>query len=188
MTRRPEKSCAQFETAWEFICRAVGNRCRPEPRSSPERTSTSDGAPGRPMIRDSCVTEISVGDGMASTSSSRAWTRYSAAASRGHRGNPQKHMTYRNSANVNPVGFHDGDISRRSCRVRAMSGYRGLVLNESMRFSLREAAKRLCRPDYGFEANSLRRRCASPATSAKSQSRNVTILGFVEVALGQTIQ
>ena len=58
------------------------------------------------MIRDNCATEISVGDGMASTSSSRAWTRYLAAASRGHRGNPQKHMTYRNSANVNPVDGH----------------------------------------------------------------------------------
>ena len=103
MTRRPEKLCAQVETVWDFICRAVGNKCRPEPWSSHGRTSTSIGAAGRPMIRDSCATEISVGDGMASTSSSRAWTRYLAAASRGHRGNPQTHMTYRISANVNPV-------------------------------------------------------------------------------------
>src|SRR5450755_1717656 len=108
MTRRPEKFCAQLETVSDFICRAVGNTCRPKPRSSYGRTSTTIGALGRPMIRDSCVTEISVGDGMASTSSSRAWTRYLAAASRGHRGKPQRHMTYRNSANVNRVGFSDG--------------------------------------------------------------------------------
>src|SRR5450631_3346104 len=108
MTRRPEKSCAQVATVWEFMGRAVGNSCRPEPPSSPGRTSTSDGAPGRPMTRDSCATEISVGDGMASTSCSRARTRYLAAASRGHRDKPQKHMTYRNSKNVNPTDFSCG--------------------------------------------------------------------------------
>src|SRR5882672_6980034 len=122
MTRRPEKLCAQVATVWDFICRAVGNKCRHEPRSSHGRTSTSIGAPGRPMIRDSCATEISVGDGIASTSSSRAWTRYLAAASRGHRGNPQKDMTYRNSANVNLVdafstsSFGYCDVITSGCR------------------------------------------------------------------------
>ena len=77
------------------------------------------------MIRDSCATEISVGDGMASTSSSRAWTRYSAAASRGHRGNPQKHMTYRNSANVNWVCASPAGLGRDGpaiCRFLARRG------------------------------------------------------------------
>src|SRR5260370_7557559 len=99
----PARSEIVLLSVWDFICRAVGNKCRPEPPSSHGRTSTSIGAPGRPIIRDSCATEISVGDGMASTSTSRAWTRYLAAASRGHRGNPQKHMTYRTRANVNLV-------------------------------------------------------------------------------------
>src|SRR4051794_32447190 len=69
------------------------------------------------MIRESCATEISVGDGMASTSSSRAWTRYLAAASRGHRGNPQKHMSYRSSADVNPVDSLVGHSRRRQPRA-----------------------------------------------------------------------
>ncbi|WP_247341959.1 MULTISPECIES: site-specific integrase [unclassified Bradyrhizobium] len=55
------------------------------------RTSTSTGALARPMMRDSCATEISVGDSMASTSSSRAWTRYLAAASRVIAVSPEAH-------------------------------------------------------------------------------------------------
>jgi hypothetical protein len=39
-----------------------------------------------------------------------------------------------------------------------------------------------------FEANVFRRRHASSAASAKSQSRKIAIFGFIEVALGQTIQ
>ena len=42
---------------------------------------------------------------------------------------------------------------------------------------------------YGnFEPNIFRRRRVSSAASAKSQSRNVLIFGFIEVAFGQTIQ
>ena len=114
MTRWPEKLCAQLDIVWAFIRRAVGNKLRSVslPSPSPGRTSISVGAPGRPMIRDSCATEISVGDGMASTSSSRAWTRYSAAASRGHRGNPQNDMTYRNSVDVNPAQMRLTEAAR----------------------------------------------------------------------------
>src|SRR6266702_4651868 len=68
MTRRPEKLCAQHDTFSDFNGRAVGNSRRSEPPSSHGRTSMSNGALGRPMIRDSCTTEISVGEGMASTS------------------------------------------------------------------------------------------------------------------------
>ena len=39
-----------------------------------------------------------------------------------------------------------------------------------------------------FEANVFRRRHASSAASANSQSRKIAIFGFIEVALGQTIQ
>ena len=40
----------------------------------------------------------------------------------------------------------------------------------------------------GLAANNLRRRRASSAASANSQSRNVATFGLVDVALGQTIQ
>ena len=40
----------------------------------------------------------------------------------------------------------------------------------------------------GFDSNTFLRRRASSAASANSQSRNVAIFGFAEVALGQTIQ
>src|SRR5437016_2112551 len=42
--------------------------------------------------------------------------------------------------------------------------------------------------NYNFEPNIFRRRRVSSAASAKSQSRNVVIFGFVAAALGQTIQ
>jgi hypothetical protein len=63
-----------------------------------------------------------------------------------------------------------------------------LVLNEPMPHSLRGAAKYRYRSDYTFEANVFRRRRASSAASAKSQSRKVVIFGFIEIDLGQTIQ
>src|SRR5258708_24358925 len=113
MTRWPDRLSAQPETDWNFIGRAVGNTGWRDSRSSHGRMSISTGAPGRPMIRDNCVTEISDGDGTESTSSSRVWTRYLAAASRGHRGEPQKPMTYRNSGKVNLEGFVRGQLRFR---------------------------------------------------------------------------
>jgi hypothetical protein len=96
-------------------------------------------------------------------------------------------MTYRNRANVNPVDFSGGLFAS----ILPCQGYvrlEALVSNEPTRRSLRGTAKCRRRPDYSFEANIFLRRRASSAASAKSQSRKVTILGFVEVALGQTIQ
>src|SRR5262249_25117859 len=66
---RPLYSLHQAATSFEGWCRAVGRRRGSARYCSHVRTSTSAGAPGSPIRRDSCATVISVGEGMAASTS-----------------------------------------------------------------------------------------------------------------------